>query len=94
MWVDKYYSSKVWEKFAHKKTICTWEPVAHIYNPSWTQEDLAKGQPGQIVHKTPSPIVTTAEWTGGVIEHLFCKFKLQSHQKKKSRIILLEYMIV
>jgi hypothetical protein len=35
-----------------------------------------QGQPGQIVHKTPSPKITRAERTGGVaheVEHLLCK---------------------
>jgi hypothetical protein len=40
-----------------------------------------RGQPGQIVLKTPSP---KAKWAGAVAQLVECpEFKPQSHQKKK-----------
>jgi hypothetical protein len=47
----------------------------------------AGGQPGQIVHETPSPngMQMGAKWTGGVVQAVEClpEFKSQSYQKKK-----------
>jgi hypothetical protein len=42
--------------------------VAHAYNPNylggWDRE-VVRGQPRQIVHKTPVSKITRAKWTGG-----------------------------
>jgi hypothetical protein len=60
----------------------TWEAEIRI---------VVRSQPGKIVHKTPSPKITSTKWTRGVaeaVECLLCKqvgspeFKLQSHPKK------------
>jgi hypothetical protein len=40
-----------------------------------------QGQPRKIVLKTPFPKITTAKWTGGVVEvveHLLCKYEAMS----------------
>jgi hypothetical protein len=42
---------------------------------------VVRGQPGQIVHKIPSPKITGAKWTGGVaqvVESLLSKCKALS----------------
>jgi hypothetical protein len=74
--------------------------VAHVCNPTYLRAEIGRiqsqGQIRQIVHKTPSPKMTKAEFAGGVtqaVEHLLCKLEALSlnhspNQKKKKKLLL------
>jgi hypothetical protein len=71
-------------------------PVAHACNPATWEAEIegitVRGQPGQIVCKTPMSKITRAKWTAGVaqgVECLLCKCKALSSNpsvtKKKKK---------
>jgi hypothetical protein len=68
---------------------CQWlTPVILTTWEAKIKKIKVRGQPGQIVHKTPSPKVTRAKWTGDlaqVVEHLLCKHKALSLNTKPTK---------
>jgi hypothetical protein len=72
------------------KAYVSWTPVTHTCNPSylgaWDQEDHGSRTAQANSSQDLISKITRAKWTRGVaqaVEHLLCKNKLQSHQKKK-----------
>jgi hypothetical protein len=47
-----------------KNVLLGWTLVAHAYNLSFFGRTGVQGQPRQIVHKTPSPKMTSTKMTG------------------------------
>jgi hypothetical protein len=62
--------AQVVECLPSKQKALRWKTEKQKQNPTTLMRSAIKvqGEPGQIVHTTPTPKITTAKWTGGVAQ--------------------------